>query len=109
MPVLKCWHIVKITLIAKGYYMELISKLIDSNTHIRRSMVATSLTQYTASGYLVFVVGGVLQERRIAFSTNDNCRYIVYKQKQYKIDLPAKPISGGYNVQSLFDRPPYTV
>lgn len=88
--------------------MKLISTLIDPNTHIRRSMVALSLREYTASGYLVFVKDGKLHERKIAFSTKDNCRFIIWKQEAYKIDLPAKPISGGYNKESLFNRPPYT-
>lgn len=88
--------------------MKGISTLIDANTRVARSMVATSLREYTASGYLVFAVNGKLQERRIAFSTKENCRYIVYKKEAYKIDLPAKPISGGYNVESLYERPPYT-
>ncbi|QOE32185.1 hypothetical protein CPT_Muenster_013 [Klebsiella phage Muenster] len=88
--------------------MKGISTLIDANTRVARSMVATSLREYTASGYLVFAVNGKLQERRIAFSTKENCRYIVFKKEAYKIDLPAKPISGGYNVESLYERPPYT-
>lgn len=88
--------------------MKGISTIIDANTRVARSMVATSLREYTASGYLVFAVNGKLQERRIAFSTKENCRYIVYKKEAYKIDLPAKPISGGYNVESLYERPPYT-
>lgn len=88
--------------------MKGISTIIDKNTHVRRSMIAVSLAKVVASGYLVFVVDGKLQERSIAFSTKENCRYIVFKKEQYKIDLPAKPISGGYNVESLFDRPPYT-
>ncbi|UYL05227.1 hypothetical protein DIDNDMLP_00242 [Klebsiella phage KP13-7] len=88
--------------------MKGISTIIDANTRVARSMVATSLREYTASGYLVFAVNGKLQERRIAFSTKENCRYIVFKKEAYKIDLPAKPISGGYNVESLYERPPYT-
>ncbi len=81
--------------------MHNISTLIDSNTEVRRSMIALSQAQYTASGYLVFVVNGVLHERRIAFDTPNNCRFIIWKKEKYKIDLPAKPISGAYNPHSL--------
>ncbi|BEH88238.1 hypothetical protein [Klebsiella phage phiKp_21] len=88
--------------------MKGISTIIDANTRVARSMVATSLREYTASGYLVFAVNGKLQERRIAFSTKENCRYVIFNKEAYKLDLPAKPISGGYNVESLYERPPYT-
>lgn len=88
--------------------MKMISTLIDANTRVARSMVATSLREYTASGYLVFAVNGKLQERRIAFDTANNCRFVIFKKEKFRIDMPAKPISGGYNVESLYERPPYT-
>lgn len=88
--------------------MKGISTIIDKNTNVRRSMIATSLREYTASGYLVFVIGGILHERRIAFDTANNCRFVIFKKEKFRIDLPAKPISGGYNVESLYERPPYT-
>lgn len=81
--------------------MKGISTLIDKNTHVRRSMIATSLREYTASGYLVFAVNGKLQERRIAFDTANNCRFVIFKKEKFRIDMPAKPISGAYNAQSL--------
>lgn len=81
--------------------MKGISTLIDANTRVARSMVATSLREYTASGYLVFVIGGILHERRIAFDTANNCRFVIFKKEKFRIDMPAKPISGAYNAQSL--------
>ncbi|AGC34943.1 hypothetical protein ACQ29_gp263 [Escherichia phage PBECO4] len=88
--------------------MKNISTLIDAGTHVRRSMVATSSTKQVPSGYLVFVHDGKLLERSINFDVKNNCRFIIFKREQYKIDLPAKPISGAYSVQSLFERQPYT-
>lgn len=78
-----------------------ISDLIDAGTEVRRSMIAVSLVERRASGYLVFVKDGKLVERQIAFDINNNCRYIVYMRKKYKINMPARPISGAYNVESL--------
>lgn len=79
----------------------MISKLIDAGTEVRRSMVAVSLVESKFSGYLVFFLDGRMIERQIAFDTANNCRYIIYMRKKYKIDMPARPISGAYNVESL--------
>lgn len=79
----------------------MISTLIDAGTEVRRSMVSTSSTKQIASGYLVFVKDSKLVERQISFDTKNNCRYVIFMRVKYKIDMPARPISGAYNVESL--------
>lgn len=82
-----------------------ISDLIDQRTRIARTMIF--IDQYTAkfSGYLAIVVDGKLVQRRIySMPYNaqfDSCMYIIYKQVNYAVNLPCKPISGAFNVQSL--------
>lgn len=82
-----------------------ISDLIDPGTRIAKSMTAISRYSTVFSGYLVFVIGGVLIERRLYdMSYNakyDSCMYIIYKQVHYAINIQCKPISGAYNAQSL--------
>lgn len=81
--------------------MQSISTLIDSGYDVRRSMIAVSSSQVVQSGYVCFVVRGTLQERAINHDVKNDCSYIVFRKVKYKLDVPVKPISGAYNVESL--------
>jgi len=82
-----------------------ISDLIDPRTRIAKTMTQTG--RYTAefSGYLAFVVGGVLVQRRIYDMPYnhqfDSCMYIIHKKVNYAVNLQCKPISGAFNAESL--------
>ena len=82
-----------------------LSSLIDPNTRIARTMTAINPKKLVYSGYLAFVVNGELLQRRIYSmsynSTYDSCTYVIHKDINYAVDLPSKPISGGFNAQSL--------
>ncbi len=82
-----------------------ISDLIDPSTRIAKTMTATGPRSSTFSGYLAFVAGGVLQQRRIySMPYNhrfDSCMYIIHQKQHYAINIPCKPISGAFNAQSL--------
>lgn len=82
-----------------------ITELIDPCTRIARTMTPVSPSKAVFSGYLAFVSNGVLLQRRIhsmAYnSTFDTCTYIVHQKINYAINIPAKPLSGAFNVQSL--------
>ena len=82
-----------------------ITDLIDPNTRIARIMTPQTPSKVVLSGYLAFVLNGVLQQRRIhsmAYnSTYDTCTYIIHRQINYAINIPSKPISGSFNAQSL--------
>lgn len=82
-----------------------ISDLIDPRTRIARTMTATGRCSAEFSGYLAFVLAGVIVQRRIydmPYSHQfDSCMYIIYKKVNYAVNLPCKPISGAFNVQSL--------
>ena len=85
--------------------LKALSDLIDPRTRPARTMTATGRYTATFSGYLAFVVAGVLVQRRIhdmPYSHQyDSCMYIIYKKVNYAVNLPCKPISGAFNVQSL--------
>lgn len=82
-----------------------ISDLIDPRTRIARTMTATSKYTSVFSGYLAFVVQGELLQRRIhdmAYCERfDSCMYITHKRVNYAVNLPCKPLSGAFSVQSL--------
>lgn len=80
--------------------MKTISALIDKGTNIRRTMIPVAINKYIASGYIVFVHGGKMIERAIRQGKKD-CVYIVFKNEKYKIDIPADPIYGAFNVGAL--------
>ncbi len=85
--------------------LKAISDLIDPKTRIARTMTSTGIKTSVYSGYLAFVVNGELIQRRIydmAYnSTFDSCMYIIHKKVNYAVNLPCKPISGAFNVESL--------
>ena len=82
-----------------------ISDLIDPRTRIAKTMTATGPRTTEFSGYLAFVVGGVLVQRRIydmPYSHQfDSCMYIIHKKVKYAVTLQCKPISGAFNAESL--------
>lgn len=85
--------------------LKAISDLIDPHTRIAKTMTSTGPHTREYSGYLAFVVNGELLQRRIydmAYNARyDSCMYIVHKKVQYAVNLPCKPISGAFNVESL--------
>lgn len=90
--------------------LKALSSLIDPGTRIAKTMTTTGQdhrgrAEKCPSGYLAFVVDGKLQQRRIydmAWNTKlQSAAYVVLKQIGYAIDLPCKPISGAFNVESL--------
>ncbi len=80
--------------------MKNLSALIDKGTNVRRTMIPVAINQYIASGYVVFVHNGKMVERAIRQDKKDYV-YIVFKCEKYKIDVPADPIYGAFNVQAL--------
>lgn len=82
-----------------------ISDLIDPRTRIAKTMTATGPRTTEFSGYLAFVVGGVLVQRRIYDMPYnhqfDSCMYIIHKKVNYAVNLQCKPISGAFNAESL--------
>lgn len=82
-----------------------ISELIDNCTRIAKTMTATGPKTFEFSGYLAFVVSGVLVQRRIYDMPYnhkfDSCMYIIHKKVNYAVNLPCKPLSGAFNVESL--------
>lgn len=81
--------------------MKNISALIDKGTNVRRTMIPVAINKYIASGYVVFVCGGKMIERAIRQDKKNGCVFIVFKCEKYKIDIPADPIYGAFNVQAL--------
>lgn len=83
-----------------------LSEIIDKGTCAKQPYIYLSSTTQCASGYVAFVVNGKLVQRAInaykanmpGFETNLN---IVYKREVFAIDVPLKPISGAFNVESL--------
>lgn len=87
-----------------------LSSLIDPGTRIAKTMTTTGQDHRgraatCASGYIAFVVQGKLVQRRIYdMSWNakfQSAAYVVLKQVGYAVDLPCKPISGAFSVESL--------
>lgn len=82
-----------------------ISDLIDTGTRVARTMIATGPYTSEFSGYLAFVIGGELVQRRIydmSYSHQfDSCMYIIYKKINYAVNIQCKPLGGGFNVESL--------
>jgi hypothetical protein len=82
-----------------------ISDLIDTGTRIAKTMTQTGRHTAEFSGYLAFVVNGVLIQRRIYdMSYNhqfDSCMYIIHKKVNYAVNIQCKPISGAFNAESL--------
>lgn len=87
-----------------------LSSLIDPGTRIARTMSTVGMVRGSArtapTGYLVFAKNGELVERRLHSMQWDNkhqtAQYIVHNKVNYAVDLPSKPISGAFNVQSLY-------
>lgn len=82
-----------------------ISELIDPWTKVVQVHIATGPSTVSPSGYCTFVVDGKIVQRRIGaaeFNPKfDTCKAIVYKKMTYYINVPMKPISGAFNVESL--------
>lgn len=88
-----------------------ISNLIDPGTTIKQPHI-TAFIRYgvkdmsVSTGYLAFVVGGKIHQRVIQAAKNmlpgfDTINYIVWRKEVIAVDMVAKPISGGYNVESF--------
>lgn len=82
-----------------------LSDLRDPKTIVAKTMIYTDKRKKVLSGYLVFVLGDKLVQRRIydmAYnSTFMSAMYITYKGVNYAVDLACKTISGAFNVESL--------
>jgi hypothetical protein len=79
-----------------------LSEIIDKGTCAKQPYIYLSSTSQCASGYVVFVVNGKLVQRAInAYKANMPGYVIVYKKETIEIDVPLKPISGAFNVESL--------
>lgn len=82
-----------------------LSELIDPWTKVVQVHIPTGPKETKPSGYCTFVVDGKIVQRSIGFAAFNpkfnTCKAIIYKQMTYYIDVPMKPISGAFNVQSL--------
>lgn len=89
-----------------------ISELIDPGTCAKLPHI-TAFIRYgvkdmtVGTGYIAFVVNGKVQQRAIQAAKKalpgfpETINYIVWKREVIAIDVVAKPISGGYNVESF--------
>lgn len=82
-----------------------LSELIDPGTVVVKTMISTGPRQKVLSGYIAFVIGGVLVQRRYYDMPYNqlyqSALYITYKAANYAINTACKTLSGAFNVESL--------
>lgn len=80
--------------------MRNLSEITDPGTVMRKILVNDGLHRKRASGWMACVIGGVLKE---FFMYLDIEGYFVSDRGvHYRIDKPCKPISGAFDVKSLY-------
>lgn len=77
-----------------------ISTLIDNNT-VPKKTLSHDGKKFVRSGYIVFIVNDKMVSRSIQYCNKLHQQYIVYKNIQYYLNIPCKPISGAFSKEAL--------
>lgn len=80
--------------------MRNLSEIIDAGTVLRKILVTRGLHTKKPSGWIACVIGGVMKEFFVYFDSTGN--FISHNGTHYRIDRPCKPISGVFDVKSLY-------